>query len=284
MGLKINKEQLIGLIKESVIRTLNEDHLRIVDNIDVAVDLIRKQWTSPDDCWWVKIEQRKKDAIAYSKRGGKGRYWTRKSRTDGTDRENHVGYLLVRGHTVDDCVNSLLNGVVRLNPWAAREVGTKVFYSNGNAEAIKTVCNIFFARAYITINRRSISMAVNKARDDKQTGLFRGREFHHRVGQARDGVDKSGFNWRVIRPYGLIDCDVDNKVAQAELERYLNKNNVDILAKRQSHDGMHYIISSDDGEKLDFSFMFKYNSKNRPNDPNTLFKPDANMILYSAVG
>ena len=156
--------------------------------------------------------------------------------------------------------------------------------ANGNAEALKTVCNNFFARSYITINKRSMKDTLNVARRDKSTGLFRGREFHHRVGQTRTGIDSSGVNWEIKRPLGLIDCDIDNQRAQAELDKYLKQNGITPLLKRPSHDGMHYIISIKDAKGLDFSFLDRYATNNRPGDPNVLFKPDANLIVYSAVG
>ena len=265
---------------------IDESHLKVVDNIDEVVKLLESGWKSGDDVWWVKIEARLKDYKKYNMRNPnrKPKWWKQVNGPDGTKRENHVGYVIVRGATKEACVRSLKNAVVHLNPWAARQIGSKTIYSNGNAEAIRMVCNNFFARAYITINSRSMQSTIDKARDDKKNGLFRGREFHHRVGQSRSGIDSSGVNWTVNRPLGLIDCDVDDVQAQTELENYLASQGVKPLLKRPSHDGMHYIIKISDGEKLDFSFMDKYSSGNRAGDPNVLFKPDANLLLYSAIG
>ena len=72
--------------------------------------------------------------------------------------------------------------------------------------------------------------------------------------------------------------------AHKELENYLAQNNVQIIKKRQSHDGMHYIVPIEDVQGLDFSFMDKYATNNRPGDPNVLFKPDAKIPVYSAIG
>ena len=58
----------------------------------------------------------------------------------------------------------------------------------------------------------------------------------------------------------------------------------DIKLKRQSHDGMHYIIPINQAKNLNFDFMDKYSTNNRRGDPNVLFKPDANIIVYSPVG
>lgn len=289
MKICLNEQDLKGLIGNIVLEVLTEDHLPVVDNIESIVEMVGEQWTSPDDVWWIKIEARIKDYMNYSKRRTPDqpvRWWKPKSRVDSTNRENHVGYVIVRGHTREACQNSILNAVVHLNPWAAKEFGRDKVYSYGNAEAIRTVCNKFFARSYITINHRSMSNTIDRARMDKTSGRnpFKGREFHHRVGQTRTGIDSTGVNWSIIRPYGLVDCDVDNEEAQAELERYFADNHIEVKLKKQSHDGMHYIIPIEQAKNLDFSFMDKYSTNNRKNDPNVLFKPDANIIVYSPVG
>lgn len=288
---QVNESKYIvkNLIEKIVRNVLYESHLKVVDNISEIVDLIGQQWTSPDDVWWIKIEARLKDYMNYNrrndgKRNFRKKWWSRVNGPDGTRRENHVGYVIVRGANKEACQDSILNAVVHLNPWAAREMGTKTVYSNGNAEALKTVCHNFFARSYITINKRSMTDTINVARRDKSTGLFRGREFHHRVGQTRTGTDSSGVNWEVKRPLGLIDCDIDDPTAQAELDKYLKQNGVTPLLRKPSHDGMHYVISIKDAQGLDFTFLDKYATNNRPGDPNVLFKPDANLIVYSAVG
>ena len=275
------------LIENAIREYLNEEHLKVVDNIDEIIDLIGQYWTSPDDMWWINIDSRKKDFRNFNKREHNKRnqkWFSRVNHTDGTHRENHVGYVLVRGRTKEACQNSLRNCVVHLNPWAADMCGTDTVYSNGHAEALKIVCNRFFARSYITINKRSIKKIIRISRLDKTKGLFKGREFHHRAGQIKAGVDKSGVDWGKEYPLGLIDCDIDIPEAHKELENYLAQNNVQIIKKRQSHDGMHYIVPIDDVKGLDFSFMDKYATNNRPGDPNVLFKPDAKIPVYSAIG
>ncbi len=280
------------IIKEEINKFLiSETHVKEVNNFKEMADFVSETWSSPDDVWWIKIEQRFKDFKKYNMRhGGKMlKRWERVKGPDGTGRENHVGYVIVRGKTKEDAVNSILNAVVHLNPWAARVMKTKNMYSNGRGEAILQVCNTFFARAYITINSRGMGSTIARAKQDKQIGMFRGREFHHRVGQARTGVDKSGVDWSKLRPYGLVDCDVDNAQAQAWLENYFASKGVKIMKKKPSHDGMHYIISIEDGNKCDWDYISRYMAKNyncpnRPGDPPVLFKPDANIMLYSNVG
>ena len=288
-----------GEIEESILRRtvdrlvrknlgmLSEEHLKVVDNISDIIDMIGDQWTSPDDMWWINIDSRKKDYRNFNSRNGNSqdtKWFFRVNREDGTHRENHVGYVIVRGRTREDCQDSLRNAVVHLNPWAAKMCGTSTVYSNGNAEALKIVCNNFFARAYITINKRSMKRIISVSRLDKKKGLFPGREFHHRAGQIKSGTDSSGMDWGSVYKLGLIDCDIDIPAAHRELEDYLSSNGVHIIKKRQSHDGMHYIVPIGDVQGLDFSFMDKYATNNRPGDPNVLFKPDAKIPVYSAIG
>ena len=283
----ILKQLIENIIKENVSEILNEEHLKVVDNIDEIIDLIGQYWTSPDDMWWINIDSRKKDFRNYNKRETNKhnqKWFTRVNRIDGTHRENHVGYVLVRGRTKEAAQNSLKNCVVHLNPWAADMCGTDTVYSNGNAEALKIVCNRFFARSYITINKRSIKKIIRISRLDKIRGLFKGREFHHRAGQIKSGIDASGVDWSKEYPLGLIDCDIDIPEAHKELENYLMQNGVNIIKKRQSHDGMHYIVPIKDVQGLNFSFMDKYATNNKPGDPNVLFKPDAKIPVYSAIG
>lgn len=284
----MRNDRLHEIIEEAIYNVVNEDHLKVVDNIDTVIAWVEENWTGPDDMWWIKIDQRKKDFRNFNKRNRTTRrnekWWTRTPGPDGTSRENHVGYVIVRGRTKEDCVNSIRNAVVHLNPWAAKQAGVNMVRSNGNAEAIRIVCNTFFARSYMTINQRSIGQTVNRARADKRNGLFGSRAFHHRAGQSRTGVDSSGINWTLTRKYGLIDCDIDNVKAQQELEDYFERNNVKVYKKMQSHDGMHYILAIDDAKDLVFNFMDKYDTNNKAGDPSVLFKPDANMIVYSPIG
>lgn len=284
--MKLTENYIRDIIRESIYNLLNEVHLKEVDNIKEIAQMVGDSWTSPDDVWWVKIEARLKDYKHFNARNprARGMYWKQTPGPDGTKRENHVGYVIVRGATKEACVQSLMNAVVHLNPWAAQKLHTDIVYSNGNADAIRQVCKFFFARAYITINHRSMQQTIDRAREDKKVGLFKGREFHHRVGQSRTGIDASGVNWSVNRPLGLIDCDIDDPVAQQKLDAYLKNKGITPLFRKPSHDGMHYVIKIADAQGLDFSFMDNYASNNRKNDPKVLFKPDANLLLYSAVG
>jgi len=283
-----------NIIRECIndyINLITEVHLQEVDNISDIVNFISSTWSSPNDMWWIKIDQRKKDWIKRNKRNPNTapKMWGSVGGSDGTGRENHVGYAIVRGKTKEEAIRSLQYAVVHLNPWAAKRLHTEKLYSNGGCEAIKMACNYFFARAYVTINSRDIDATVKRSKQDKKMGMFKTREFHHRAGQAKSGVDASGTDWSQIRKYGLVDCDVDDPQAQSWLESYFTGKGVTIHFKRPSHDGMHYFITVADSKKCDWNYINKYMEKNfhtqnRPGDPPILFKPDANAMLYSNIG
>ena len=84
--------------------------------------------------------------------------------------------------------------------------------------------------------------------------------------------------------FGLIDCDVPDKNGQKELADYLAKNGVKVYIDKPSFSGVHKVIKVSDGRNLNFDFMKKYPSDNKPNDPNTKFKTDASFLVYSSAG
>lgn len=281
-------DRIMESIRRSVKNALYE-HRNVIYNLDSCVRVIEAQWESPDDQWMVVIEQRLKDYKHYNQNhkfnfGDKGfKKWSKINSIDGTHRENHVGYVLVKGNTKEECVDSLKHAVVHLNDWAAKMVGRKDIPSQGAMEGVIEICNRFFARAYMNINKRSGKMVDDRIAKDKAMGLFKGRELQHRMGQAKENDDAT-VKWTEIRPWGMIDCDVDDAKAQAELEKYLKDNGIEPFDQYESHDGKHYILKTREAAKLDFSFLAKYNSRNRRNDPNCEFKGDAKMILYSPTG
>ena len=288
---RINESMLRSIVSESIRNVLMEAHLKVVDNIEDIKEYVRLTWKSPNDIWWIEIDSRKKDHINYNKRNagdGKKKWWNRVKGPDGLQNKNIAGYAIVRGRTAEDAAKSIDNMIVHLNPWAEKDAGSKELYSNGGCEAIKTACRMFFARAYITVNQRDILSTVDRARQDRKQGLFKGREFHHRAGQIKTGTDSSGFNWTVDRPNGVVDCDIDNAQAQAWLDNYFKQQGVTVQFRKPSHDGMHYVISIEDAKKCDFDYILrslrKYDTNNVKGDPPVLFKPDARLILYSAVG
>ena len=57
----MTNSRLHKIIQEAIYNVVNEDHLKVVDNIDAVIAWVEENWTGPDDMWWIKIDQRKKD-------------------------------------------------------------------------------------------------------------------------------------------------------------------------------------------------------------------------------
>ena len=250
-------------------------NISVIDNINDVIDFVMMNWESSDDVWWLNIDVRLKDINNYNRCHDTGKkVWYMKSIIDSTSGENHVGYVIVRGRNVEECIGSILNAIVILYPWSAKEYGSRYVYSSGNGEAIKDVCNFFYARAYITLNKRSMKDVVAESRRIRCSGIGDNvRVFQRVIGRSRE-----------IGLYGLIDCDVNDYGGNNELNDYLRENNVSVLIDRPSPCGFHKVIRSKDADGLDFGFMDKYSTNNKPYDRNTKFKPDASFLVYSALG
>lgn len=284
---------LLETINKTVRKALNEEIVRpIVNNMMSILSIIDRTWKSPDDLYYIKIIQRFKDFRNFNVDRGFGindrgaKRWKQEDNTgkDSTNRKNRVGYCIVRGRTKEDCKENLLNATVHLNPWAARMYGKNTLHSNGGMEAIIEVCHRFFARAYMVINPRSMQRTIDRAREDKKIGRFRGREFNHRAGQTKSGFDGTT-NWDKIYPDALIDCDISDPKAWKDVENLLKANGCQIYNKMKSHQGMHFIVNYDECKNIDFTpIMRAYPSFNKPYDPAILLKHDANTMVYSPVG
>lgn len=281
-----------SLINESK-DNIDEEIVRpLVNNMMQILSMIERTWKSPDDLYYIKIDQRFKDFRNFNKDKGFSTYdrgaknWKREDPTgkDSTRRENHVGYAIVRGRTMEECKECLLNATVHLNPWAAKLVGSNTISSNGGMEAIIQVCHRFYARAYMVINPRSMQRTIDRARQDKKVGMFKGREFVHRAGQPKSGFDGTN-DWDKIYPDALIDCDISDPQAWKDLKNLLDANGCKIYNQMKSHQGMHFVVNYEECKNIDFTpIMMKYPSFNKPGDPAILLKHDANTMVYSPAG
>ena len=298
-----SEEEFKNIFGESIIKFINhklnemtrtdEEIVRpLVNNMMSVMDIIERTWKSPDDLYYIKIDQRFKDFRNFNVDKGLNTYdrgakrWSQEDRSgrDSTKRENHVGYCIVRGRTKEDCKNAVLNATVHLNPWAAQKYGTNVLHSHGGMEAIIEVCHRFFARAYMVINPRSMKKTIDRARADKKIGRFKGREFNHRAGQSKSGFDGT-IDWDKVYPDALIDCDISDPNAWKDVEDLLKANGCQIYNKMKSHQGMHFIVNYGECKNIDFTpIMNKYPSFNKPGDPAILLKHDANTMVYSPAG
>ena len=279
----LSQEHLKNIISESISKIL-EGHVNEVYQLDTAIELINRQWTSPDDFWYVYISQRKKDNLNSFHKNHSG---------DGSRNfsVNFVAYGIVSGNTKEEAIESLKHIQMNVNPSFQNAVSNKgrivkTIDSPRDISAIIFLCNRFNARCYMTINKRSMNQTNAYADSLKQRGMEKNREFQFAAGRQMT-ADDVNVKWTKVRPWGLIDCDIDDEKAQKELEDYLEKNGIKPEMKYQSHDGMHYLFSNNDAQKLKFDY---FDNKYRPNnvprrqsDPMVLYKQDACMLLYSAM-
>lgn len=282
--MKITEKDIKYMVTESVKKILSE-HVDEVYQLDTAINIISKQWTSPDDFWYVFVTERYKDNINTFKKNHQGDASVK-------FRANYIAYGIVSGNTKEEAIESLRHIEMNINPSFQRMISTKgnivkKISSPRDISAVILLCNKFNARCYMMVNKRSSQQTNGYADSLKRRGLEKGREFQFAAGRQMT-KDDVNVKWTKIRPWGLIDCDIDNKQAQQELEDYLAKNGITPEMKYESHDGMHYLFSTRDAEKLNFDyFENKYRPSNIPrrqSDPMILFKGDASMLLYSACG
>ena len=287
----MNKNNFI--IKEAV-----DEHLDVVggpetDKLDTCIKIIKSTWETPDDFWVVEIKARIKDHHKYgipsaSIGGFVG--------TAG----NRVGYSIISGRTCDEAIESLKNVNITLFDWATKFTnGEKNIQStDGNMNAVYDLCNKFFARAYFSINKRSMSQTK------KAASLKNGGEYDF----LNVAIYGKGYNLITF-----IDCDIDpdakskldfNKRGSdkiKELIDLLKNNGITILKAEESHNGMHIYIPTReyklnkkviDGE-LSNNFnarvktingnKFEY-SDNRVTDEPIKFKDNSYILLYSPCG
>ena len=269
----ITESQFETILKNN--KLLNE-HIAVIDNTSDAEKLIGMQWTSPDDYWFIQVTQRRKDFRNFNKRhGGNSKWWVRTQGIDGTSRENFVGYGVVKGNSVQEAINCLHNIKIKLNPWAAQIIGKNEVQSTGKMEAIYDICDKLWARAYITINKRSMSRTQ---RIVKNGGL---RAFEKESSRNH----KDGYYY----PWSMIDMDIDHPNAWAETDAALKKLNIVPSIAHKSHDGMHYFFNNRDimnytEHSPEFSpIVRKYIGNKQPGEAFTM-KEDAKMIIYSPCG
>lgn len=273
---KLNENDIRSMVMESVKRILNEvcsnggldEHEDIVDNTSYIEEIIKQQWESSDDFWIINIDERRKDRWAQALRNGlerKGSF--HKIKGTGPLNANMVGYAYVHGNTLNEALMSFRNLEIHLYQWAAEKCGQ---YIVKGADALKKVCDMFYARSYITINKRSFTnVAKICGTNDINSSIF-----------IKACKEKTG-------TWSLIDCDIDNAEAQKELEDYLDMNNVTPIKKTPSHDGMHYIFDKEDIKNIDLSqFDIKYHeiSGNKPKDAAVSLKQDGRLMVYSPCG
>lgn len=228
-----------------------EEHQDIVggpqsSKLQTAIDIIRNTWTSCDDYWLVEIKARYKDHNKYNTGliGLNG--WLGVG-------GNRVGYAYIYGSSAEEAVKMLQNINITLFNWSAKllkqagyQINGNVFpTTDGNMDAVYKLCDLFFARAYFNLNKKSF----------KQTGAV----FQKLFNKPAHNISEPGFlNIAIYSKgcpiYAYIDCDIDpdsesrfhkGVYGRDEINRlieFLKKNKIDIKKIENSHDGVHIYL------------------------------------------
>lgn len=272
---KIGINEIQNMVLESLKRILNEvysvdainEHLDTVDNFASIEDIISQQWESPDDVWFINIDQRRKDWIKKSPEVKKMLV------NKFGKRIKYVGYAYIKGNTKEEAIKQLYNAKVYLYQAAAERLGTNIV---SGKDSIKNVCDAFYARAYILIHKRSF----NQTSQECGTNDIHSSSFIDRVHVSNVNIKQ--------HQWTLVDCDVDDASAQKELEDIFAKYGLTPVTKQESHNGMHYIFDNNEAGKIKGIFD-DYNEKHvvaghHKDDPAVLAKRDSSMLLYSPCG
>lgn len=218
-----------------------------INNLETAIKIIETQWSSPDDYWYVKIIQRKKDNNNVVDDEGRQIFVNGKAWLDGDKYDNRIGYVIVKGNTMEEAVNSLLNATVTIFDSWVDFIGNKhVSSNNGNIGAIIDVCRAFNARAYMSSYKRSYDSFKN--REPKKTGVMPS-VILGLAGKtdpsSRERVFDHLTNHQKIRsnPYYLVDCDDEDEGTQNKVLSFLEKEyNIKPLNVYHTHNGIHFLI------------------------------------------
>ena len=287
--MKITQKDIVECVKKSV--RLIKEHQDVVNNLNVALSIIEKQWESGDDLWFINIDNRRKDTVNqkmkhpyYNKKNIKkpADHWHRVKDVGNSARNaNYVGYVLINGNTLEEALDSLRNPTVRLNTWAKEMINRDNVTSNdGEMKAIIDVCQHFYSRAYMTINKRSISEINEYLTANGLSTDMSEKPFKSEAGKIRHDDNTGKYN------LGLMDCDIDDDEIQGQLISYLKSNNIDASLNFKSQDGMHAIL---DNPKLYKSidlkpFNLRDKTKNKKNDKAVSIKQDGKLLVYSPCG
>ena len=286
-----------------------------INNLDAAVNIIQTQWSSPDDYWYVKILQRQKDNDKVVDDEGNPIFVNDKPWLDGDASDNRIGYAIIKGNTMEEAVNSLLNATITIFDSWIDFIGTKHVSSNdGNIGAIIEVCRAFNARAYMSSYKRSFDSF--KDREPKKTGVMpsailslagktdpssRERVFDHLTNHQRIGSN----------PYYLVDCDDEDENIHNKVLSFLKTDyNIKPLNIYHTHNGIHFLIDlskavrqkdnvavtnvtvmNDFANEINYYFKTLYGNeakirkgtKRKQENPIEL-EHDKPIILYSEVG
>lgn len=305
-------------------RDLINEGVEKINNLTYAIEeIIKKQWSSPDDYWYVSISQRQKDNSNVVDDNGmsifSGKIKKRKGKEvidnigweDGDSSQNRIGYVVVKGNTVNEAIDSLINPTVTIfESWRYFFDGKKQISSNdGKMNSIIQVCRMFNARAYFSSYKRSYSKL--NGFDPRDTNVtkpiisLRGKTDPISRERVFDFVSTRKFPFNQHKPVWFVDCDDENEEKNAQVVNGIKEIcGVDPKIYR-THNGVHYIIDMSHyyTNKKDIKIawgilnalkQFLYSlygntvekrTKDTPKQPNPIeIDMGYSIILYSEVG
>ena len=230
----------------------------IINNLSLAVELVQKQWESEDDYWYVSICQRRKDNGNVIDDNGMSIFSGKLRKTknghvidnigweDGDSSKNKIGYVVVRGKTLDEAINCLLNPtVIIFESWKGFFGGKKQISSNDRKmSSIIRVCRMFNARAYFSSYKKSYSALYGTDPHDlrvtKPIIALRGKNDPISRERVFDFVStrKAAHNL----PIWFVDCDDEGEEINRKVSDYI-KSACGVEPRiYKSHGGVHYLI------------------------------------------
>ena len=295
-----NEEYDFMYMKKRIIK----EGAEVINNINVACKIIRDQWSSPDDYWYLFITQRVKDNFNVVDDNGNS-IFSSKGWDDGNEKENRIGYAVIMGNTVEEAVNSLLNPRIKIFGSVTRYVGTNEIQGNdGRMDSVIELCKKFNARAYLSQYKRS----YKEFTDPKKFSIsrFTPSEIKSLYGKTDDESLKRIFHYvnvnrpKPSRPFYLIDCDDEDPRKQQQVLDQLSKVGLSVAYAYQTHAGVHYLVDlstvanspsarKDLAKNLNTYFRSLYGKEEEKGDHLAQTNPieierDKNIILYSEVG
>lgn len=232
-----------------------------INNLNYAIEgIIKKQWSSPDDYWYVSISQRQKDNSNVTDDNGMSIFSGRIKKTkdgqsvenvgweDGDSSQNKIGYVVVKGNTVDEAIDSLANPTVTIfESWRYFFDGKKQISSNdGQMGSIIEICRMFNARAYFSSYKRSYGKY--NGFDPKDTNVtkpiisLRGKTDPISRERVFDFVSTRKFPFNQHKPVWFVDCDDENKEINSKVVSGIKKICGVDPKIYETHNGVHYII------------------------------------------
>lgn len=227
--IRLTEGVLRRIVGHTVRRCLREgllyEHQDVVENLELAKEMVRDQWKSPDNYWYILIVERAKDNYNVRDTMGNSIFKNKKNATKKNTRiDNNVGYAIVKGDTVEEALESLMYPDVilfkdNLDIFGDLAGGNGRIVpcdrSKGEISNIKEICDATNARALMTIRRNSYKNSTTKY--EKPQGRM---ETHFKEALlSSDGEIVGDYTilCKTLHPtkYSgkhmlLIDCDIDS--------------------------------------------------------------------------